>query len=295
MNKRLSANIMLILTALIWGFAFVAQSQASDYIGSFTFNGIRFLVGSLSLIPVIFIFERKNGSVDKEIDVYTIKYGIITGVVLFCASTLQQFGVALMENDSKAGFITGIYTVIVPIYGLFMGKKTSVNTWIGAVLAVLGLYFVSVVGVEKVEFGDFVALIGSFFWALHIVVIDKYVDKVKPITYSSVQFLTCAVINILLMFIFELNTLEFSNIMSAGISILYAGILSSGVAYTLQILGQKNSKPTEAAIIFSLESVFACIGCMLILGNRMSLISLVGCMFIFSGIILSQFNFKKAD
>ncbi len=294
MNKRLTANIMLVLTALIWGLAFVAQSQASEYIGSFTFNGIRFMMGAITLIPVILVFERK-GIADKERVMLSLKYGAITGAVLFCASTLQQFGVVYMELDSKAGFITGMYTVIVPIFGLFMGKKTSVNTWIGAVLAVLGLYLVSVVGVEKLEVGDLICFIGAFFWALHIIVIDKYVDKVNPIMYSSVQFFTCSVINLLLMLIFELDSFSMANIQNAGISILYAGVMSSGVAYTLQVLGQKNSKPTEAAIIFSLESVFACIGCGIILNYTLSAVSLVGCAFILAGIILSQLEFKKVD
>lgn len=293
MNKRLTANIMLVLTALIWGFAFVAQSQASDHIGSFTFNGIRFMMGAVSLIPVILIFERK-GIADREKVMLSIKYGIITGTVLFCASTLQQFGVVYMENDSKAGFITGMYTVIVPIYGMMMGKKTSYNTWIGAFLAVIGLCLVSVAGVDRIEVGDIICFIGAFFWALHIVVIDKYVSKVNPIMYSSVQFFTCSVINLLLMFVFESDVFSMSAISSAGISILYAGIMSSGVAYTLQVLGQKYSKPTESAIIFSLESVFASLGCWMILGHKLSAISICGCVIIFAGIILSQLNFRKS-
>ncbi len=293
MNKRVTANIMLVLTALIWGFAFVAQSKASDLIGSFTFNGIRFMIGSVSLIPVIYIFERRGKQKDGAKDKLTVKYGIITGVILFAASALQQFGVANMEIDSKAAFITGMYTVIVPIFGLFMRKKTSVNTWIGAFFAVTGLYFVSVVGVEKIEFGDIICFAGAFFWALHIIAIDKYVDKVNPIMYSSVQFFTCGAINLVLMFVFEMGSFSFTNIQLAMIPILYAGVMSSGVAYTLQVLGQKNSKPTEAAIIFSLESVFAAIGCWLLLGDRMSAISMFGCGLIFAGIILSQLEFKK--
>ncbi len=293
MNKRLTANIMLVLTALIWGFAFVAQSKASDLIGCFTFNGIRFMIGAISLIPVIYIFERRGKQKYLAKDKLTVKYGIITGVILFVASALQQFGVANMVIDSKAAFITGIYTVIVPVFGLFMKKKTSVNTWIGAFFAVAGLYFVSVVGVEKIEFGDIICFAGAFFWALHIIAIDKYVDKVNPIMYSSVQFFTCGVINLILMFVFEMGSFSFANIQLAMIPILYAGVMSSGVAYTLQVLGQKNSKPTEAAIIFSLESVFAAIGCWMLLGDRMSPVSMLGCVLIFAGIILSQLDFKK--
>ena len=293
MNKKISSNIMLVLTALIWGFAFVAQKDASSYIGSFTFNGIRFMLGSLSLIPVILIFEW-SGIRDKQKVLLTFKYGVITGIVLFVASALQQFGVVYITQASKAGFITGLYTVLVPIFGIFMGKKTNVNTWIGAVLAVIGLYLVSVVGTPKVEFGDLLLLIGAIFWALHIIVIDRFVGKVNPIMYSSIQFFTVSLINLMLMFVFEISVFSVANLLAAGISILYAGVMSSGVAYTLQVLGQKNADPTAAAIIFSLESVFCAIGCVLILGDRMTIPAIFGCMFIFTGIILSQFEFKKA-
>ena len=292
MSKRFVSNCMLILTAMIWGFAFVAQKDASSYIGSFTFNGIRFMLGSLSLIPVILIFER-DGLKDKERVMRTLKYGIITGVVLFCASTLQQFGVVMITHASKAGFITGLYTVLVPIFGIFMGKKTSANTWIGAFLAVIGLYMVSVIGAPTVEFGDLLILIGAIFWAFHIIAIDKFVDKVNTIQYSSIQFLTCSAINLILMLVFELHSFSMANIFSAGVSILYAGIMSSGVAYTLQVGGQKHAEPTKAAIIFSLESVFCCVGCMLILGDTMTLTALIGCTLILAGIILSQLEFEK--
>ena len=294
MSKRFKCNCMLILTAMIWGFAFVAQKDASDYIGPFTFNGIRFMLGALSLIPVILFFERDSLR-DKLKLVNTIKYGAVTGCVLFLASTLQQFGINMITQASKAGFITGLYTVLVPVFGIFMGKKTKVNTWIGAVLAVVGLYMVSVVGVPKVEFGDLLILIGAFFWAFHIIIIDRCVDKVNAVMYSAVQFFTCSVINLVLMLFFEMPSFSFANIISAGVSILFAGIMSSGVAYTLQIVGQKHSQPTEAAIILSLESVFCCVGCVLILGDAISVVSFIGCVLIFSGILLSQLDFKTTN
>ena len=290
MNKKLTANIMLVLTAMIWGFAFVAQKSAT--IAPFTFNAIRFMLGSLSLIPVILIFERK-GLGDKQRVVHTFKYGIITGVVLFLASNLQHFGIVSIEQASKAGFITGIYTVLVPLYGIFMGKKTNLNIWIGAVLAVIGLYLVSVVGTPVLEFGDLLLLIGAFFWAGHIVVIDKFVDKVNPIMYSSVQFFTVSIISFLGMIMFEIPEFSLNNLLDSTVNILYAGIMSSGVAYTLQVLGQKNADPTAAAIIFSSESVFCAIGCVLLLGDKLTIPAILGCLFIFTGIILSQIDFKK--
>ncbi len=287
MSKRLKSNMLLVLTAAIWGFAFVAQKEASAYIGSFTFNGIRFMLGALSLIPVILFFER-DGLKDKTKILKTVKYGIITGIILFIASTLQQFGININEQASKAGFITGLYTVLVPVFGIFMGRKTSINTWLGAILAVVGLYLVSIVGTPRIEFGDLLLLIGAIFWAFHIIAIDKFVNKVNVIQFSCIQFFICSVINLVIMPFFEMSSFSAANIMSAGISILYAGIMSSGVAYTLQVVGQKNAQPTEASIILSLESVFCCIGCMLILGDTMSVASLIGCCLIFAGIIVSQ-------
>ncbi|MEE1042758.1 MAG: DMT family transporter [Clostridia bacterium] len=291
MNKRFASNCMLVLTAMIWGFAFVAQKEASDYIGSLTFIAIRFLLGGIALIPVIFIFERSDLK-DKAKLLTTVKYGIVTGCFLFTASLLQQVGIAVSTQANKAGFITGLYTVLVPIIGIFMGKKARINIWVGAILAVAGLYMVSVVGAPVVEFGDLLLLIGAFFWAGHILSIDKFIDKVSPIKFSAVQFVTSSILGFVFLPFFELSTFSMANIMSAGVSLLYAGIMSSGVAYTLQIIGQKNSGPTESAIIFSLESVFCAVGCMLLLGETMSLTAVFGCVLIFAGIVISQLEFK---
>lgn len=291
MNKKFSANLMLIITAMIWGFAFVAQKSAN--IGPFTFNGIRFLIGSLSLIPVILVFERK-GLGDRQRVKNTFVYGAITGAVLFTASNLQHFGIVLIEQASKAGFITGIYTVLVPIFGIFMGKKTNFNTWTGAVLAVAGLYFVSIVGTPVLEFGDILLFIGAIFWALHIIVIDKFVDRVSPIMYSSVQFLTVSLISTLFALVFEASAFSVEALALSTVPILYTGVMSSGVAYTLQVVGQKNAEPAAAAIIFSSESVFCALGCVLLLGDRLTPPAIFGCVLIFSGIVLSQLDFKKA-
>ena len=292
MKKRLKANAMLILTAMIWGFAFVAQKEASAYIGSLTFIAIRFLLGGLSLIPVIFVFERSDIK-DKQRFKKTILYGAATGTILFVASTLQQIGVSINEQTSKAGFITGLYTVLVPLFGIFVGKKVKFNVWIGAILAVIGLYMISIVGSPKIEFGDLLLLIGAFFWAFHILAIDKFIGDVSPIKYSCVQFLTCSVLGFILLPFFELHTFSVQNILSAGTSILYAEIMSSGVAYTLQIVAQKNADPTEAAIIFSTESVFSAIGCTLFLSEIMETNAYIGCALILAGVILSQLNINK--
>lgn len=292
MTRRMTANLMLLLTAMIWGFAFVAQKEASGYIGAFTFNGIRFTLGAISLIPVILIFERNDLKDIKKLK-RTAVCGIITGTVLFAASSLQQFGVSYVTQASKAGFITGLYTVLVPLFNMFAGKKARLNTWIGAILAVIGLYMISIVGSPTFEFGDILLLIGAFFWAFHILAIDRFIGGVSPIKYSCMQFFTCGMINLILVPFFELSTFSMANIMAAGTSILYAGIMSSGIAYTLQTVAQKNADPSEAAIIFSMESVFGAIGCTLILRELMSINAYIGCLLILAGIIISQLNFKK--
>lgn len=291
-KKKIKANIMLLLTAMIWGLAFVAQKDASGYIGSFTFNGIRFMLGSLSLIPVILVFEKSDLK-DKKKMKNTLKYGIVTGVFLFIASDLQQLGIQFDTQASKAGFITGIYTVLVPVFGIFLGKKVRANVWLGAVFSVVGLYLISVVGTPVMEFGDLLLLLGAIFWAFHVLAIDCFIDKVSPIKYSCVQFFTCASLNLMLVPFFESQSFSAQNLSSALSSILYAGIMSSGIAYTLQVLGQRDSEPTEAAIIFSLESVFGAIGCVFVLHESISLAACVGCLLIFAGIILSQIKFKS--
>ncbi len=292
MKKRFVSNMMLILTALIWGLAFVAQKDASSYIGSFTFNGIRFMLGALSLVPVTFIFERHDLKDTKKLK-STLKYGVITGVILFIASTLQQIGININTQASKAGFITGIYTVLVPIFGIFIGKKAHLNTWVGAILAVGGLYLISIVGTPIIELGDLLLLIGAFFWAFHILAIDSFIDKVSAIKYSLIQFLTCSLLNLILVPFFELESFSAENILAAATPILFAGIMSSGIAYTLQIIGQKNSEPTEAAIILSLESVFCALGCAVILKEVLTPSAYIGCLFVFIGIVISQITPKK--
>lgn len=290
--KRFKSNLILLLTAAIWGFAFVAQRDASASVSAFAFNGIRFLIGSLSLIPIIIIFEGKTFS-DKNKTKNTFVFGAVTGTVLFAASFLQQKGVEVVAQASSAGFITGLYTVLVPLFGLFFGKKVSLFTALGAVLAVIGLYFTCMSETLHFETGDLLLLAGSVFWALHIIAIDSFIDCVNPVLFSSVQFFTCGIINIILCAVFEADTFSLQNVFAAAVPILYAGVMSSGVAYTLQVIGQKNAEPTEASIILSTESVFGCIGCMLLLGERLSVRSLFGCILIFAGIVLSQLKFKR--
>jgi drug/metabolite transporter (DMT)-like permease len=289
MKTKIKSTILLFLTAIIWGFAFVAQRVGAEFVGAFTFNRIRFLLGACSLIPVILIFEKEKFNISKFKK--TIMPGILAGVILFIASTLQQYGVEITQSAGKAGFLTGLYIVLVPLIRFAMGRKTSVFTFFGAIFALVGLFFLCMTG-NEVSFGigDIVLIIGAFFWAGHILVVDKYVNDISPLKFSLVQFLVCGLLSIICALILE--DMSFAAIKSAGIPILYGGLMSVGVAYTCQILGQKDSDPTFASIVFSTESVFSAIGGAIILNEIMSGRGYLGCVLIFIGIILSQLDIK---
>ena len=287
MKTKIKSTFLLFLTAMIWGFAFVAQKVGAEFVGAFTFNGIRFMLGTVSLIPVILLFEREK--LDKTKIRNILIPGLLAGTVLFIASTLQQYGVEITGSAGKAGFLTGLYTVLVPLIRFVMGKKTSIFTLFGAVFAVVGLFFLCMTGNELTfGMGDVVLIIGAFFWAGHILVVDKYVNDISPLKFSLVQFLVCGILS--LIFAFILEDIEFSAIKSAGIPILYGGIMSVGVAYTCQILGQRDADPTFASIVFSTESVFSAIGGAILLNEIMRGRGYLGCVLIFIGIVLSQLN-----
>lgn len=293
MKTKVKSTVLLFLTAIIWGFAFVAQRVGAEFLGAFTFNGIRFMLGAISLIPVIFAFEREK--IDKSKFLKTLFPSLLAGTVLFIASTLQQLGVEWTGSAGKAGFLTGLYIVLVPIIRFFMGKKTSIFTLFGAFFALAGLFFLCMTGDElKIGMGDIVLIIGAFFWAGHILIVDKYVKDISPLKFSMMQFFVCGLLSII--FAICTETIEISAIKSAGIPILYGGLMSVGVAYTCQILGQRDADPTFASIVFSTESVFSAIGGAIILNEMMTGRGYVGCVLIFIGIILSQItveNFRK--
>lgn len=287
----MTANLMFFFTALIWGFAFVAQRQGADYLAPFAFNGIRYVLGSAALIPVILIFDRKGTPWrDKKL----LLASLAAGFVLYAASALQQAGVMLTGDAGKSGFITGLYTVLVPILcALLFRQKTGWNTWAGAVFATVGLYLLSVTGgLSSVSLGDVLLFIGAFFWAGHIIVIDRMGGEISSLRFACLQFLVCGIFSLITTLLFE-EPILLENVRGAAVAIAYCALMSTGVAYTLQIIGQKfSSNPTFAAIIFSLESVFAAVGGMLILNERMRPQGYVGCLLIFAGIVLSQLKFK---
>ncbi len=288
MNKRVIANGLLLLTAAIWGFGFVAQRVGAQFIGAFTFNGIRFALGSLSLLPLIYYFGKKSPQ-EKITFKKTILPGMIIGSVLFVASTLQQVGVAY-TTAGNAGFITGLYMVFVPLFGIFLRQKIGKNAWVGVFVALAGLYLLSVNENFTIAFGDLLVLIAAIFWALHILSIDKFAKEVDSLKLSSIQFATCSILSLISALMFE--TVTVAGLTGSMIPLLYGGLLSVGVAYTLQVVAQKDAKPSHAAIILSMESVFGAIGGALLLSESMSARGAVGCALILAGILISQINFS---
>ncbi len=297
-SKEIKSVFILLLTAAIWGFAFVAQRVGMGFLGAFTFNGIRFALGSISLLPVIYFFDKKFKSensaerVDADIKT-TIKSGVIAGCILYIAASLQQVGL-IYTTAAKAGFITSLYIVLVPILGIFLKQKTHSTTWLGAITAAVGLYFLSINEGFTIEFGDLLQVIGALFWAVHIQVIDKFVKNVDAIKLSSTQFATCSVLSLITAFIFE--DISMSGVIDAIVPLLYGGVMSAGVAYTLQAVGQRYAKPSHAAIALSMEAVFAAIGGILILNETMSLRGYLGCALMLAGMLISQAeNIKKPE
>ena len=293
MNKKMRGNLILLLTALIWGTAFVAQSAGMEHVQPFTYNGVRTLIGGLVLIPVIFLFDRlkpadQRPSPDeqKEIRRNSLIGGAACGVVLCVASSFQQFGIS-MTTAGKAGFITALYIVIVPLLGVFIKKKIPKITWLCVGIAVVGFYLLCVKEGFSVSAGDLLVLCCAFFFSIHIMVIDYFNGKqVDGVRMSCIQFLVAGLISLVLMLVFEQPSLE--NLWAAKGSILYAGVLSCGVAYTLQILGQRDTEPTTATLILSLESVFAALSGWALLHETLSFKELAGCALVFAAVILAQ-------
>lgn len=285
--------VLLIITAFIWGTAFVAQSVGNDYMGPFTFNGTRCLIGALSLFLVILILERgrKGGeSPYKRKDL--LIGGILCGILLFVASTLQQIGIKY-TTVGKGGFITAFYIVIVPVLGIFLKKKTGLKVWISVAIALVGLYLLCVNESLHVQLGDFLIFLCALVFSLHIIVIDAFSPKVDCVKMSFIQFLIAGLLSVPFMFIFE--TPRVSNMVAAWFPLLYAGILSCGVAYTLQMIGQKNVNPTVASLILSLESCFSVLAGWIILGERLSMREGTGCILMFSAILITQIPEKGKE
>lgn len=290
MKKQMISAAELLLTAFIWGVAFVAQSVGMDYIEPFTFNCVRSIIGGIVLIPLILILHKKDRNIRTERENISYKKntiwgGICCGFFLAAASSFQQFGI-MHTTVGKAGFITALYIVIVPLLGIFMKKKVAPVVWVSSVIAITGFYMLSISGQVSINKGDILVLICAVLFSLHILIIDYFSPKGDCVAISCIQFLTSGVICGVCMLLFE--NPQISNILDAYIPILYAGIMSCGVAYTLQIVGQKNMDPTVASLILSLESVFSALAGWLILGQRLSSKELIGCTLVFTAVLFAQ-------
>jgi drug/metabolite transporter (DMT)-like permease len=278
------AIIMLWITAAIWGFAFVAQRAGMEFIGPFTFNGIRFLLGSASLIPLIFWMKRQqkvNAAKQKNI----LLGGLLAGIVLFIGASLQQAGMVYTEAG-KAGFITGFYVILVPLIGIIIGQHITKLLWAGAFIALTGLYFLTINGPLILQKGDFLILLSALFWAIHVQIINKLVDTHAALPLSAFQFAVCGILSLGAGFFFETITLE--SIMQAALPLLYGGFMSVGIAYTMQVVAQQHVHPAYASIILSFETVFAVIGGWLLLNEMLSLRNLTGCLLMLAGIVIVQ-------
>lgn len=285
---KIKADLTLLLAAAIWGFAFVAQRVGMDHVGPFTFSAVRFTLGSVVLVP--FLFYRKHLAFaglkpSKKMRHRIIWLQLLLGILVFGGVSFQQYGL-VYTTAGNAGFITGLYVVFVPVFGLFLRHRNHFTIWIGVVLAIAGLYFLSVKEGFTINFGDFLVLICALFWTFHVLVIGAVAPRTDPIRTAIIQFSICAVLS----WIVALNVEEIAlqPILDALWPILYGGVMSVGIGYTLQVFGQQKAHPAYASIILSLESVFAVLGGWLILGEAVTGKILLGCLLMLGGMIVAQ-------
>jgi len=327
-RSALRADFLLILTAAIWGFGFVAQLSGMEYFGPFAFNGVRFILGSLSLVPLILIRRKKETSPESRLSrLYLLKASIAAGSCLFIAVILQQFGL-LFTTAGNAGFITGLYVVFTPIVGIFLGRKTGLPTWIGSVLTLIGLYFISAAGRSSVNPGDIITFMSAFLWTAHVLLIDRFMNvdiqrniSIDPVELSAGQFAVCAVLMLLGAFFVEphmitavekinpslldkglFEWLPFPALIAAFkngamrlslqifIPILYGGLGSVGIAYTLQVVAQRDAPPAHAVIILCFEGCFAALGGVLLLSEKIGFWTLFGFILMLAGMLATQWD-----
>jgi drug/metabolite transporter (DMT)-like permease len=284
----LRADWLFLLTAVIWGCAFVAQRSGMRYVGPFTFNGLRFTLGGFALIPLIMYRNRRYGKQPTGPTFFSfefLKKGLLIGIVLFCGASLQQIGM-VFTTAGKGGFITGLYVILVPIIGLFLGQRLGWSGWVAAILATFGMYLLSVTETLTIERGDLWVLASAFFWASHVLILGWLSPKMDTIKLACAQFFVCAVLSLTAAAIME--TISISGISDGIFPILYGGLMSVGIAYTLQVVAQKDAPPAHASIILSLETVFAAVSGWTLLDEGLSLRAMTGCVLMLAGMLLVQ-------
>jgi drug/metabolite transporter (DMT)-like permease len=288
-SKQVRSSFLLLLAAFIWGFAFVAQRKGMEHIHPLTFNGIRFLMGAITLIPLFFFQDRKHIKAeltDKRLWIH----GFMAGFALFVAASFQQLGM-MYTTAGKAGFITSLYILFVPAFGLITGKRAGGSVWLAAIVATAGLYFLSVHGSMQLSVGDMLVLISALFWAMHLIVLS-YIAPLHDVRWIAfIQFLFTGLLSLILAFMFEAPAIE--SVSKVLLPLIYAGVVSAGIGFTLQIAGQKHARPEYAALILSLEAVFAAVGGFFILNERLSGMQLMGCVLMIFAVAWVQLKPSK--
>ena len=296
-TRTLKTDSLLLTTALIWGLAFTAQRAGMEFVGPFTYNAVRFALGALSLVPLLFIFRPARptehpgrAEADERHDrrrarLSFLRDGTIAGILLFGGSSFQQVGL-VYTTAGKAGFITGLYVVIVPIVGAMLGRRTDRGRWTGAILAVIGLYFLSITQSFTILRGDFLVFLCAFFFAAHVLLLARLSRLWNPLQLAAVQYAVCSLLSFAVAIPTESLALE--GILEAWLPIFYGGVFSVGVAYSLQVIAQRDAHPAHAAILLSLEGAFAALGGFLVLGELLSPRDILGCAFMLAGMLASQ-------
>jgi len=284
-SQALRADLLMLITAMIWGSVFVAQQLGMENIGPFLYSGLRFALASLVLIPVILLLQRRSQQPSPAASRGLLLGGVIMGLALAIGINLQQVGL-MFTTVTNSGFITGLYVIVVPLLGLFIGQKSSLGIWLGASLAVVGMFLLSVGEGFTVASGDWLQLAGAFVWGIHVLLVGFFANRHDPLRLALIQLVTCAVISLALALVFETATLD--GILKATPAILYGGIFGVAIGFTLQVIAQQHAIASHAAIILSLEAVFAAIAGTLLLGEMLELRGYLGCALMFAGMLLAQ-------
>ena len=289
-SKQLQANATLLLTAAIWGFTFVAQRASMEHVGPYLFNALRFILGTLTLLPIWLYFKNRMIRFKHTPLRTTLTCGTIAGIFIFAGASFQQVGL-VTTTAGKSGFITGLYVIIVPIMGIFLGNYSGLNTWIGAVFSAIGLYFLCVTKSLAISWGDTLTLFCAICFAIHVILISSFSQKNDPFLLSMVQFAVCAILSLTVALCIE--PIDINAIFQIGFAICFCGFFSVGVGYTLQVIGQLHANPTHAAIILCLEGVFAAMGGWLFLDEQMTSKAILGAVLMVLGMIISHLKFRQ--
>ncbi len=303
-KNQIRSSILLAITAIIWGVAFVAQTSGGDAVGPFSFNAVRFIIGSAVLLPVIFVLDKTGHSGRRPVTKKDRKIlwtaGLLVGLALFFAANAQQLGIYLGAQVSKAGFLTALYILLVPILGLFVKKKCGWNIWIGVGISLVGMYFLCIKDGFGFQLMDLFLIASAFLFSIQILLIDYFSPMTDPVRLSSIEFLVCGALSFIPAFIFDLPKqggfnpwLSAFGTWDAWIPILYAGVFSSGIAYTLQVVAQPGLNPTVASLIMSFEAVFGTLAGWLILKQTLTAREIIGCVLMFIAIVIAQIPFKS--